>query len=133
MELVPIETQHAEMVQALAKSGEQIKQELTARECALIHALMGITGEAGELMDAIKKAAIYRKGLDITNIIEELGDLEWYMELLRSVIGVTREQCLAANMVKLAERYKNFRYSNEAAIARADKAGEAADQKITEQ
>ena len=44
------------------------------------HIAMGISGEAGELSDAIKKEYIYNKLRDIGHIIEELGDLEFYLQ-----------------------------------------------------
>lgn len=113
---------HSDMVKVLAKPGEQITEELTAEDAHLMHMAIGISGEAGELLDAIKKQVIYRKELDLENVIEELGDLEFYMEGLRQGLGISREQCLAANINKLGTRYKNFQYSNENAQARADKA-----------
>lgn len=108
------------MVAALAKPGEQILQELTARQAALLHMAVGICGEAGELLDAVKKHVIYQRPLDGDNVVEELGDLEFYMEGLRQIIDVTRERCLTENRAKLATRYGE-QYSNEAAIARTDK------------
>jgi NTP pyrophosphatase (non-canonical NTP hydrolase) len=81
----------------------------------------GVAGEAGELLDAVKKAAIYCKPVDIDNVIEELGDLEFYMEGLRQRFGLTREECLEANISKLSIRYKSGVYSNGQAQDRADK------------
>ena len=43
------------------------------------------------------------KELDRENIIEELGDLEFYMEMLREQIGITRDAVLVLNMHKLKE------------------------------
>ena len=42
------------------------------------HMCLGIVGEMGELVDAIKKAYVYGKGVDQTNIVEEVGDVSWY-------------------------------------------------------
>ena len=82
---------------------------------------VGISGEAGELLDAIKKAAIYQKPVDRQNVIEELGDLEFYMEGLRQGLGITRKETIQGNIDKLSKRYEGFKYSNEAAQNRADK------------
>ena len=87
-----------------------------------LHMAVGIAGEAGELLDAVKKAAIYRKPIDRANVVEELGDLEFYMEGLRQLVGVTREEVLRVNTAKLGKRYSAGTYSNTAAIAREDKA-----------
>jgi NTP pyrophosphatase (non-canonical NTP hydrolase) len=112
---------YAEFVKALAKPGKDIAEQMTSHDAHLLHMAVGISGEAGELLDAIKKSVIYQKDLDIANVIEELGDIEFYLEGLRSSLGITREQCIAANMNKLSERYKGIKYSDDAAQKRADK------------
>jgi len=69
--------EHAELVRNLAKKGCEIKNEMTGHDAHLIHMVLGISGESGELLDAIKKHTIYHKPLDIGNVIEELGDIEF--------------------------------------------------------
>jgi NTP pyrophosphatase (non-canonical NTP hydrolase) len=91
----------------------------------LLHAAVGTSGEAGELLDAVKKHWVYNKPLDRTNVIEELGDLEFYMAAMRLVLGVSRDQVLQANVDKLCKRYPAG-YTDAAAAARADKAVETA-------
>lgn len=86
-----------------------------------LHAAVGIAGEAGELLDAIKKHWAYGKPLDVQNVVEELGDLEFYMCAMRLLIGVSRQEVLQANANKLAVRYAGLQYSDTAAIIRADK------------
>ena len=112
---------HEDMVNSLVKPGEVIARELTARDCHNIHMAAGVSGEAGELLDAIKKAVIYRKDYDINNIIEELGDIEFYLAGLRQSFGITRDQILRQNYDKLSRRYHNMAYSDQSAIERADK------------
>lgn len=114
---------HAELVASVVKPGAQIKNEITAEECHLIHMTMGICGEAGELLDAVKKNVIYRKKIDFENILEELGDLEFYLEGLRQLLGIRRQETLDHNIAKLKKRYDGLQYSNESAIERADKMG----------
>ena len=86
-----------------------------------LHAALGVCGEAGELADAIKKHVIYEKSLDRDNIIEELGDLRFYMQAVQNLYQIPEQEILQANANKLAARYKGLTYSNEAAIAREDK------------
>lgn len=114
--------QHNEMVKALVKSGATIASEIDGDDAHMMHMAIGISGEAGELLDAIKKRVIYRKELDRENVLEELGDLEFYLEGLRQQLGITREECLAANIQKLGKRYESFKYSDQSAQARKDKA-----------
>ena len=109
------------MVRGLAKPGAAIVASLTAETAHNIHMAIGVAGEAGELLDAIKKQAIYNKPVDRENVVEELGDLEFYMEGLRQGLGITREETLIANIDKLGKRYVGMTYSDSAAQLRADK------------
>ena len=115
------EVNHSEMVKALAKDGATIQQEMSPLSAHLLHMVIGICGEAGELTDAVKKAVIYGKELDRINVVEELGDLEFYMEGLRQRLNITREETIQANIAKLSVRYAAGKFSNEQAVARADK------------
>lgn len=111
--------------------------ELTARTCKmfpigmdigtfntdLLHAILGISGESGELVDGFKKSLIYGKAIDVENLKEEAGDILWYMALLLRTLNTTFEEVMAANITKLQRRYPE-KYTDQAAIARADKTGE---------
>jgi NTP pyrophosphatase (non-canonical NTP hydrolase) len=112
---------YEDMVAALVKPGEDILKSLSPEECHILHMVVGISGEAGELLDAIKKNVIYRKPLDRENVIEEVGDVLFYLTGLCQAVGVTVEECKAENIKKLSKRYEGLTYSNEAAITRADK------------
>lgn len=112
---------HGLMVSKLAKPGRDILKKVSSDQLDLVHAVLGISGESGELVDAVKKHVIYCKEIDRENIIEELGDLEFYMEQLRQNLGITRKATIKANMVKLAKRYPGYKYTNQRAKDRADK------------
>lgn len=116
---------HPELVAALAKPGADIVATLTPEDAHALHMAVGVAGEAGELLDAVKKAAIYSKPIDRENVVEELGDLEFYMEGLRQGYGITREEVLAHNIAKLSKRYSSGTYSDKHAQERADKAAES--------
>ena len=88
----------------------------------LLHAVMGIAGESGELLDAVKKHYFYNKPLDMDNMVEELSDIEFYLEAVRQRLQLDRKDILIANMVKLSKRYGSGSYSDAQAQARADKA-----------
>ena len=112
---------YSEFVKALIKLPATIRSELSEQDCALLHATLGISGEAGEILDTIKKHVIYRKPLDRANLVEELGDIEFYLENLRQVTRISREEVITANMCKLQERYSTLSYSDRQAQDRADK------------
>lgn len=110
----------SEMVTALVKKGQDILNDMTPEQADLL-TWVSVFQVNLVNFDAIKKHAIYGKPLDRENVIEELGDLEFYMERIRQIIGVSREETIAANMAKLGKRYSKGTYSNEQAQARADK------------
>ena len=89
----------------------------------LQHALLGITSEAGEIADTIKKHVIYGQALDLDNVAEEIGDIMWYIALLANATGLDLGNCMSLNIAKLKVRYPN-RYTDQHAAARADKQGE---------
>jgi NTP pyrophosphatase (non-canonical NTP hydrolase) len=70
-----------------------------------LHMVMGISTEAGELLDAYKKRLAYNKQLDTVNIEEELGDLMWYVAGLIDMLGLDMEKILTKNIAKLQARY----------------------------
>jgi hypothetical protein len=79
------------MVAGLAKHGEAIINELTPLSAHLLHMAVGIAGEAGELCKAVYgKNDVAR--IDKENVIEELGDLEFYLEGLRQGLQLARNQ-----------------------------------------
>ena len=87
----------------------------------IMHASIGIAGEAGELLDACKKYWAYNKPLDYVNVLEELGDIEFYLEAFRQEVGITREDTIQGNFKKLSVRYASGNYSDQQAQERADK------------
>lgn len=79
---------------------------LTARMVErYLHALLGIASELGELADPIKKALIYDKPVDVSNVKEEMGDLPWYVALGTDAFGFALGDVLAANVAKLRVRF----------------------------
>lgn len=71
---------------------------------------LGLTGEAGELADKIKK--VYRdkggvfKQEERDAIAKELGDVLWYVTRLGATFGYPLEHIAAMNVEKLADRAK---------------------------
>jgi NTP pyrophosphatase (non-canonical NTP hydrolase) len=115
---------HREMVNALNKPGAAIKKALTPAQAHLLHMSVGISGEAGELLDTVKKHCIYQKPLDMENVVEELGDLEYFLQGLREALLIKRDDTLRHNIRKLSKRYHEGKYSDAQAQQRADKAGD---------
>lgn len=71
----------------------------------LLHGAMGAATEAGELVDGLKKHIFYGRPLDRVNLVEELGDLAWYIALMCGALNVSLDHVLTVNIDKLKVRY----------------------------
>ena len=68
---------------------------------------LGMAGETGEVVDLIKKVVAHGHELDQQKLIEELGDVLWYIAALCTLMGVPLEEVAFANIAKLKRRYPN--------------------------
>lgn len=69
------------------------------------HAAMGLASEAGEILDNVKAHIFYGKPLDVINLVEEAGDILWFLSLLLQQEGLTIEDAVKGNRAKLNARY----------------------------
>ena len=81
------------------------------REQAIIYPTLGLTGEAGEVANKVKK--IIRDGSDskdeklVSEIKSEIGDCLWYIAVLASDFDIKLSDIASTNLEKLANRKKN--------------------------
>ena len=87
------------------------------KSARLLHAGMGMATEAGEFVDSLKKTIFYGKPLDEVNLIEEMGDLLWYVGLACDALGVPIELVMDRVVSKLEQRYPE-KFTDEAALNR---------------
>jgi NTP pyrophosphatase (non-canonical NTP hydrolase) len=97
-----------------SKMAERCQDETTLK---ILHAVMGMVTEAGELMDAVKRHLIYGKPFDFVNLKEENGDSFWYQALLARASGFTFEESMSTNVDKLLKRFPE-KFSEERALNR---------------
>lgn len=99
------------MVDHLFKGGDKMLPQITEKDISLLHAAVGIAGEAGEMegaVTAMRQVGDYWKvytgepgthkpflgkgtafpGLDMENLHEELGDHLFYEAALRAILGL---------------------------------------------
>tara|TARA_B100000513_G_scaffold127561_1_gene56727 strand:- start:106 stop:435 length:330 start_codon:yes stop_codon:yes gene_type:complete len=73
-----------------------------------IYPTLGLTGEAGEVADKVKKVIRDREGVfdaDTREAIKlELGDVLWYVAQLSSELGYDLNEVAEANLQKLSSR-----------------------------
>lgn len=104
---------------------DAVGQRLT-KHARVLHHAMGLVTEAGEIMDALKKAAIYGKELDTVNVLEELGDIQWYVFRLIATLNedfdmnTSMEQIMEVNIAKLRKRYGEKFTENKASVRDLD-------------
>jgi NTP pyrophosphatase (non-canonical NTP hydrolase) len=81
------------------------------REQAIIYPTLGLTGEAGEVANKVKK--IIRDGSNskdeklVSEIKAEIGDCLWYIAVLADDFNIKLSDIASANIEKLALRQKN--------------------------
>lgn len=71
----------------------------------IVNGAMGLAGESGEVCDLVKKFVFQNKPYDENRLIEELGDVRWYLELMCYGLGISVEQLEKLNEEKLRKRY----------------------------
>ena len=81
------------------------------REQAIIYPTLGLTGEAGEVANKVKK--IIRDGSNskdeklVSEIKAEIGDCLWYIAVLANDFDIKLSDIASANLIKLENRKKN--------------------------
>jgi NTP pyrophosphatase (non-canonical NTP hydrolase) len=80
---------------------------------------LGITGEAGEAADIIKKHLFHGHELDKDELIKELGDVAWYLAETAYALDVSLEEVCTRNIEKLRHRFPEG-FSTENSINRTE-------------
>ncbi len=89
----------------------QVEAMRTANDLkdALPYLTMGLIGETGEIADLVKK--VFRGTYTIDEardrILEESGDVVWYLAVLANHLGATLSEVMTMNEKKLQSRYPN--------------------------
>lgn len=73
----------------------------------LINGVMGLCGESGEAIDIVKKHLAQGHYLNKEHLIEELGDIAWYLAETAYALDISLEEVLKINIEKLKNRYPN--------------------------
>ncbi|MGZ8413893.1 MAG: nucleoside triphosphate pyrophosphohydrolase family protein [Gemmatirosa sp.] len=76
-----------------------------APEQALANWALGLTGEAGEVAEHVKKHLFHGGSLDRTAVVKELGDILWYVAAMAGAVGASLDEIGETNVAKLRRRY----------------------------
>lgn len=72
---------------------------------ALANMCMGLAGEAGEVVDLLKKHLFHGHPLDKEKVREEVGDVLFYLAGLCTILGIPLSTAGESNVRKLEKRY----------------------------
>ena len=92
-------------------------QDLYSDQARLAIAGLGLAGEAGEVVDYLKKVVGHGHKLDKDKLVKELGDVLWYVAEICSAINADMSDVAQQNMDKLKARYPDG-FSSERSINR---------------
>jgi NTP pyrophosphatase (non-canonical NTP hydrolase) len=74
----------------------------------IMHWVLGISGESGEIAEKVKKIIRDKKGVfsaqDKTELSKEIGDVLWYLATLAHQLGVSFDSVATTNLIKLRSR-----------------------------
>ena len=87
--------------QELARRTQNAKLACVERR---LHALHGIAAEAGEINGRYQKT-YQGHALDVDKVIDEMGDLMWFISELADVLRVSLDNIAEHNVAKLRKRY----------------------------
>lgn len=83
--------------------GEVLHDQYSRR---LLHSILGLCGESGEVADLVKKAMQDgNEGLNVPRIVEELSDVLWFLTSTTALLGYDIEELASINYNKLSERH----------------------------
>ena len=77
----------------------------TGKEVGVIESVMGMCEEIGEVVGKINKATFRGHDADVGELIDELGDVLWYLSITAYNAGVPLESVAKLNLAKLKLRY----------------------------
>ncbi len=101
------------------KEYEKMQARTSGEKSNLINAALGLCGEAGEVADLIKKSEFQGHELSEEKLVEELGDILWYISEAARLINVSLCEIAEKNILKLKKRYPDG-FSTERSVNREE-------------
>ena len=90
-------------IELFEPQGETLQTALQPHR--LIHGIVGIATEVGELLENLKTAIEENEQLDWVNLAEECGDVFWYIAAISDFTGFDFESMQKTNIEKLKARF----------------------------
>jgi NTP pyrophosphatase (non-canonical NTP hydrolase) len=99
---------YQEFVEALASPNSTV----TNKDRMIVSAI-GLTGEAGEVSEIVKKHLYHEGPLDVDEVKNEIGDIMWYVAFACNTFGLDLQDVIETNVDKLKDRYPGGKFSVE--------------------
>ncbi|RWB08761.1 MAG: hypothetical protein EOQ39_18885 [Mesorhizobium sp.] len=93
-----------DLVTDIMKEDGAVLEYPEGTEPDIIHAVLGVDSEASELLEVLEDYMITGV-IDREKLMDEAGDLQWYLAMLYRKIGTTFEEVGERNIAKLMVRY----------------------------
>ncbi|WP_283678824.1 nucleoside triphosphate pyrophosphohydrolase family protein [Lentilactobacillus sp. Marseille-Q4993] len=81
---------------------------LMGKEQVLTNCALGLTGEAGAVSDLVRKYAFQSEKLDHDQMVQELGDVLWYLSQIAEWADIPFDEVANENIKRLKERYSTI-------------------------
>jgi len=103
------------------KAAERTSGDLTPFQ-KVRNGCYGLNGEAGECIDILKKHEFQGHAFDRDKMIDELGDVLWYIAQTATGLAVTLDDVAQHNVDKLRKRYPDG-FDSERSVHRSEYEG----------
>lgn len=121
---IDVDDVHTAMSQTIVRASEapngqdlQKLKSITPTRKRLLHSVLGVLDEVGEFTAALVNHILYDEGYDEVNVLEEIGDANWYFSIPINLSEKTLTYVLLANNQKLFARYPE-KFTQELALNR---------------
>ena len=113
IELTDVGCGHIEVCQLKNDPAEEISIDVR-----VFHAIVGMSTETGEIIEALLNSLETGEPLDRVNLLEEIGDLNWYQAIAIDALNGDMQNVLDVNIAKLVARYPD-KFTDAAATTRS--------------
>ena len=87
------------------RRAERTADTRSSPDWRLLISALGLAGEAGEVVDILKKGLGHKRLISEAHLKEELGDVLWYLADIATALGFHLDEVAALNLAKLQRRY----------------------------
>ena len=92
---------HSQLVETLSRTGAVALLELTESQSNMLYGVMSLADKAGDLQTLVKDSITMKTPVEVDNMIEMLGTIEFHLEGIRQTLHVERDYVIEKNIESL--------------------------------